>query len=164
MRETAAQDPRSRLLNAGAAALNDAELVGVLVGCLEIANDLLARFAGLETLARATPPELVAIRGIGPAGAARLLAAVGLAARLYRRRAAAAKLDEASRIADLLTPKVRLLPQETTHAALRHELSRDLHKRTNITSSRLWISGFPRSFDHLHPSMFKIINTIHAHH
>lgn len=118
LRETAAQDPRSRLLNAGAAALNDAELVGVLVGCLETANDLLARFGGLETLARATPPELVAIRGVGPAGAARLLAAVGLAARLYRRRALAAKLDEASRIADLVGPELRLLMQEQARVVL----------------------------------------------
>jgi len=63
-------------------------------------------------------PDLVSIPGIGPAAASRLRAAVELSVRLSRRRVAAVKLDDASRIADLLGPELRQLQQETARVVL----------------------------------------------
>ncbi|GEM_PF-4534328 len=56
LRETSAQDPKSRLCAAGAAALSDSELVGALLGNPGTADRLLSRFGGLEYLARAALP------------------------------------------------------------------------------------------------------------
>lgn len=118
LRETSAQDPKSRLCVVGAAALSDTELVGTLVGSAEIAEKLIGRFGNLDALARAGLPDLVSVPGIGTAVASRLLAAVQLSVRLSRRRAASVRLDEASRIADLLGPEMRLLQQETARVVL----------------------------------------------
>jgi len=118
LRETSAQDPQSRLCAAGAGALSDAELVGALLGNPKTADLLLSRFGGLEHLALATLPDLVSIPAIGPAAASRLRAAVELSVRLSRRRAAAFRLDDASRIADLLGPELRQLQQETARVVL----------------------------------------------
>jgi len=90
LRETAAQDPKSRLCAAGAAALSDAALVGALVGSADIADKLLYRFGGLDLLARASLPDLVALPGIAPTAASRLRAAVELSSRLCRRCATSA--------------------------------------------------------------------------
>ncbi|MCZ7637676.1 MAG: hypothetical protein M5U12_17550 [Verrucomicrobia bacterium] len=62
--------------------------------------------------------ELAAVHGIGEAGAAGIRAAVELGVRLARRNASAVKLDDASRIADLLGPEMRLLPTESARAVL----------------------------------------------
>ncbi len=80
--------PRERLLAAGAAALSDAELVALLLcegrrGCtaLDLARELLTAHEGLAGLGRITSAELIACSGIGPAKAARLLAAIELGRR-----------------------------------------------------------------------------------
>lgn len=118
LRETAAQDARSRLCAAGPAALSDVELVAALVGNSTIAASLIGKFGNLDGLARATLGDLVTVPGIGTAVASRVLAAVQLSARLSRRRAASVRLDEASRIADLVGPEMRQLAQEQARVVL----------------------------------------------
>lgn len=80
--------PRERLLARGAEALADRELIALVlrngavgVSALDLASDLLADYGSLERLAEARPEELAAIRGIGPAKAAALVAAFHLARR-----------------------------------------------------------------------------------
>lgn len=82
--------PRERLLARGARALGDAELVAVLLrtgrsgeSALALARRLLASVGGIAGLASASP-EALAGRGIGPAKAATVAAAVELARRLAR--------------------------------------------------------------------------------
>lgn len=82
--------PRERLLAHGSRALADAELVAVLLrtgrsggSALEIARELLDELGGLPGLAGSSSLELER-RGIGPAKAAGLLAAVELGRRLAR--------------------------------------------------------------------------------
>ena len=82
--------PRERLLAHGGRALGDAELVAVLLrsgraggSALEVARELLAAVGGLCGLAASSAPELTR-RGLGPAKAAGLLAAVELGRRLAR--------------------------------------------------------------------------------
>jgi len=75
-----------RLAAGGAAALGDAELLALLLGraarpAAAVASDLLARHGGLRGLFRTPVDALLAQPGLGPAGAARLLAAPELARR-----------------------------------------------------------------------------------
>jgi DNA repair protein RadC len=73
--------PRERLLRAGAAALSDSELLAVLLGAgvrgcdaTALARRLLERCGGLAGVLGSHPRELLALRGLGPARVARLLA------------------------------------------------------------------------------------------
>jgi DNA repair protein RadC len=77
--------PRERLWRRGAGALSTPELIALVLrqghrgqGVLELATALLAEYGSLERLAAAHPEELAAHRGVGPAKAAALLAALQL--------------------------------------------------------------------------------------
>ncbi|MGW4065341.1 JAB domain-containing protein [Amycolatopsis sp. NPDC004747] len=91
-----ADRPRERLLDRGAEALSDRELLGLLIGsgaggcdAVELAGQLIARHGGLYELARTPPHELMAeLTGMGPAKAARVAAAFELG-----RRAAPAEVQ-----------------------------------------------------------------------
>ncbi|HEY8122825.1 MAG TPA: DNA repair protein RadC [Myxococcota bacterium] len=83
--------PRERLFAHGAAPLSDAELLALLLrtgvrrrAATQLAHELLAT-GGLALLAQASPSELAATAGIGPAKAATLLAAFELGRRLAAR-------------------------------------------------------------------------------
>lgn len=86
------QRPRERLLEQGAAALGDAELLAIFLrvgvkgmSAVDLARALLAHFDNsLARLAAATPQELTAVNGIGPAKAAQLVATLELARRGLR--------------------------------------------------------------------------------
>ncbi len=85
--------PRERLLALGTPALSDAELVAILLGtgmrqhsALFIAHQLLQTRGGLALLGRMTPAQLAAQPGVGPAKAARILAACELGRRRERKR------------------------------------------------------------------------------
>lgn len=82
------QRPRERMLRLGADALSDVELVALLLGsgrrgssALQTARDLLAAHGGLAGLARSGSTGLLALPGIGPAKATRVVAALALARR-----------------------------------------------------------------------------------
>ncbi|MGV3517146.1 MAG: UPF0758 domain-containing protein, partial [Luteitalea sp.] len=89
MKDLAPQDrPREKLADRGKGALGDNELLAVLLGhgtggatALDLANRLLADVGGLRGLARVSPVELAKTRGVGPATAGRLVAAVELGRR-----------------------------------------------------------------------------------
>ncbi len=80
--------PREKLVRHGVVALGDNELVAIVLGtgseragALAVANDLLASRGGLHGLTRATCAELARADGVGPAKAARLLAALEMGRR-----------------------------------------------------------------------------------
>lgn len=80
--------PREKLLRAGAVALGDNELVAVLLGAgmrdrdaLAVAAHLLAAVGGVSGLSRHGAERLTRASGVGPARAARLLAAIELGRR-----------------------------------------------------------------------------------
>ncbi len=122
----ASERPRERLARLGAGALSSAELLAILLrtgvggeNAVRMAERLLARFDGLAGLARAGLPELTAIRGLGEAKAAQLLAAFELG-----RRLAAAMPEERPQIrspedaASLVMVEMGLLRQEQLRVIL----------------------------------------------
>jgi len=83
-----AERPREKLLERGAAALSDAELLAIFlrtglpgVTAVDLARELLARFDGLRGLLEADREQLCAARGLGPAKYAQFGAALELARR-----------------------------------------------------------------------------------
>jgi DNA repair protein RadC len=87
------QRPRERLLASGPAVLSDAELIAVLLrsgrhghGAVDEAHALLHDTGGLIQVARLGPRELIRRRGVGPAKAAALMAALELGQRVLRER------------------------------------------------------------------------------
>lgn len=82
------QRPRERLLRFGSHALTDAELVAVLLSAgmpgesaLAMAHRVLHTVGGVPGLARTRPEQLARLGGVGPAKAARLMAALALPSR-----------------------------------------------------------------------------------
>jgi DNA repair protein RadC len=82
------EGPRDKLLERGAAALSDAELLAVLLhtghrdcSALELARKMLAEFDGISGLMRAAQGSVLGYPGVGPAKYSRLCAAMELACR-----------------------------------------------------------------------------------
>lgn len=80
--------PREKLLQRGAAALSDAELLAIFLrtgvtGCsaVDLARDLLSRFGGLRALLKASREDFCAAHGLGAAKYAQLQAVMEIARR-----------------------------------------------------------------------------------
>lgn len=119
-----ADRPRERLWALGPAALSARELVAVLLGTGQAGQDagqlaaaLLAPGGGsLRVLAARPAAELTRASGVGPAKAARLLAAFEIAARLNReQRPELPRIRQPDDVALLLGPRLRDLPVEEFH-------------------------------------------------
>src|SRR5258707_500260 len=84
----AGERPREKLLDKGAAALSDAELLAILIrtgtagrSALDVARAMLRSFGSLRTLIASDRKRFCAERGLGPARFAELQAAVEIARR-----------------------------------------------------------------------------------
>ncbi len=91
------EGPRDKLLERGAAALSDGELLALLLNtgyrdcsALDMARNLLKEFDGISGLIRSDQSRLLACSGVGPAKYARLCAAMELARRQALQKASAA--------------------------------------------------------------------------
>jgi len=83
--------PRERLLRNGENSLSLTELLAILIGkgvkgknAIHLAEELLARFSGIEGVLEASIEELMAIKGIGKAKSIQLKAAFAIALRTKR--------------------------------------------------------------------------------
>ena len=83
--------PREKLLNHGAAALTDTELLAIVLrngdassgtSAIDHARLMLGRFGGLKGIDEASAAELIQVKGIGPAKAAQIKASLEMARRL----------------------------------------------------------------------------------
>ena len=93
--------PREKLLARGPAALADAELIALLLrtgmkglGVLQMAQQMLDAFGGLDGLLQAGPDELKRIKGLGPAKRAEISAVLELARRSIGRQLSAKPVFE----------------------------------------------------------------------
>jgi DNA repair protein RadC len=116
----AAERPREKLLARGAGALSDAELLAIFLGsglrgrdAVATARELLAEHGPLRTLLQRPPKELQHLRGLGPARACALTAALELGQRLLQ-----AELERGAALSDpqsagrYFAQRLRGLPQE----------------------------------------------------
>jgi DNA repair protein RadC len=116
--------PRERLWALGAPALTSVELLAILLGtgsagsdAASLAASLLERSGGsLRGLAARPSAELTRTLGVGPAKAARLLAAFELATRLWQeQRPPLPAIRDPADVAALLGPRLRDLTVEEFH-------------------------------------------------
>ncbi len=166
--------PRERLIERGAQALSDAELVAVLLGtgsaganALELARQLIAHFGSLRRMLSAHRRDLLDQRGLGPARYAMLMAALELARRHYceaMRAGPAMNAPAATR--QFLTAQLRDRPYEVfccLHLDNRHRLihfeelfrgtidGASVHPR-EIVRQALQYNAAALIFAHNHPS------------
>lgn len=113
------QRPREKLLNQGAEALTNEELLALIIRtggrketAMDLARRLVACFGGLRSLTDVTCEELMAIKGIGLAKAAQIIAVVELAKRLSVEGARRPKIRSPRDAAELLMPEMRYLKKE----------------------------------------------------
>lgn len=130
--------PRARLLRHGAASLSDSELLAMLLGDglgaserIELARRLLAVRRGLLGVLQGRRSDLLAMRGVGPAGLARLEAALELGRRYLEapaspRASLRAPRDAVrvfhARLADLPHEAFGCLYLDTRHRVIEFEL------------------------------------------
>jgi DNA repair protein RadC len=127
IRDMAAHErPRERLLQAGAEALRNAELIAILLrtglkgaSAVAVADELLVTFRTLGELARASVDDLRRVKGVGRDKAIALKAAFTLAQRMAAElHGEAPLLDTPERVADLLREDNRTLEVETFQVLL----------------------------------------------
>lgn len=113
--------PREKLLRVGKESLSTAEILAILIGsgtkeksALELAIELMTVDSrGIGFLAECRPEELSCIKGIGPAKACELLAAVELGKRLAGRNVSEnPAITSASDIAELFMERMRYYKKE----------------------------------------------------
>ena len=121
MREVAPHDrPREKLERLGAGGLGDNELLSLVIGsgsqdadALALANQLLDHASGLSGLTRMSLGHLRGVSGVGPARAARIIAAVELGRRtLVRVAAERPQLTSPRQMAAYLLPQYGIAPVE----------------------------------------------------
>ena len=112
--------PRERLVQHGAERLTRAELLAILLrtglpgeNAVQIRQRLLQKFGGLEGLHRANIDDLIAERGVGPAKAAQLKAAIDLGRRLREPAISARpRITSPADAADMIRYEMSALEQE----------------------------------------------------
>jgi DNA repair protein RadC len=146
------QRPRERLEKLGASALSDAELLAILIrvgvpgeNAVELGQRLLINLEGLSGIQRATFDDVCQQKGIGPAKAAQIKAAIELGFRLARE-----KFDQQPAIhspgdaASLVMYQMSALEQEELHVIVldtrNHVLKIDPVYKGSLDSSQVRIS------------------------
>jgi len=117
--------PREKLIERGVSALNDSELIAILLrtgvpgaNAVEVARKLLTQYESLGGLSRCTVKEIAKIKGIGQAKAVQLVAAFGLGQRLARETLARKKIDSPELVCDLVGAEMRMLRKESLRVIL----------------------------------------------
>lgn len=144
--------PRERLLETGATSLSDAELFALFLQsgipgwtAVDLARELLAHFGSLRSVLDASANQLCALRGIGPARAAQLLAVSELCRRALAEKARdRALLDTPGAVEDYLKLLIGTRPYEvfvSLYLDARHKL---LHVEESSRGSITRVAVYPR--------------------
>lgn len=118
--------PREKLMAQGSMALTDAELLAILIGsgvqgtnAIQLAEEVLTHFGGIESMEKGTYHELVAarIRGLGPVRAVSIAAALEIARRWRERQKDLpekdSRLTSPEKLFHYLYPSVQRATQES---------------------------------------------------
>jgi len=141
MREWGAgEQPRERLMQRGAQALSDAELIAILLrtgmkgaDVIEVSRQMMRRFTTLTDLSERDYKELEMIPGVGPAKAVTLAAAFEIGRRLKAEPFASRPLISGPEdIARMFRPKLRSVQKEQFHVVLLNTANRVI--RTTMVS------------------------------
>ncbi len=117
--------PRERLLQHGAETLSDAQLLAIIIRsgeggrtALDLGRELLERCGGLDGIARSGIREICAVKGIGPAKAAEIKAAIEIGRRHQRPSSAGESFCSSQDVADYYRPRLKDVKKEMFHCAL----------------------------------------------
>ncbi|MBI4282662.1 MAG: DNA repair protein RadC [Chloroflexi bacterium] len=147
----ARERPRERLRDSGAVSLSNAELLAIVLrtgaseaSAVDLANQLLVRFGGLDGLAKAGFVELCVIRGLGEAKAAQVKAALELGRRLLSSQPEERPVVKSPGDVFLLLGEMSLLDQEELRVLLLNTKNQVLatHQvyRGNVNTSLIRVS------------------------
>ena len=136
--------PRERLMSVGAGALDNTDLVAILLrtglkgrSAIHVSEHLMRHFGSLQRLAKASLEELRKVPGIGPDKAVTLKAAFTLAQRMAREiQMESPLLDTPDRIADVLREEARMRDVEHFQVVLLNT-RRKLIRIVDITQGTL---------------------------
>jgi DNA repair protein RadC len=128
--------PRERLIAQGGAALSDTELLAALLGsgtrgasALDVARELMASYGDLSSLGRAELSELAECRGLGPARACALAAAMEIGRRALAPRRDRLVIRISADVYRYFAPRMAHLTREVFHVLCldaKHRLLRDV--------------------------------------
>ncbi len=120
--------PRERLLKHGPAALSDAQLLAIIIrngrggrSAVDLGMELLEKFGGLDGIAQAGINEICGkdgVKGIGPAKAAEIRAAIELGRRYQKPNLAGASFCSSEDVASYYRPRMKDLKKEVFRCAL----------------------------------------------
>lgn len=120
--------PRERLVKHGGGALSDAQLLAILIGsgdsgtkksAVDLCRDLLKKFDHLNNLDQASIHELCQVKGIGPAKAAQIKAALEVGKRLAVTRSGnGGRMTGSRALVDYFAPFMQNLRKEVVKVAL----------------------------------------------
>lgn len=117
--------PREKLLQYGADSLSTAELMAIIIRtgsrthtAVSLSQEILATFGGLAALIHLSPEELQAVKGIGLAKAAQILAAIEFSQRLAAAVERKPILKSPKDVGRILLPRLGYLKKEVFEVAL----------------------------------------------
>ncbi len=146
-----AERPRERLIEHGAEALSDAELLAVLLrtgvrgkSAVDLARELIARSGGLAGLIE-NPDGITQVKGLGPAKAANLAAALQIAKRCLREELrAGAALTSPGAVRDFLRLALGARAQEVFMALFLDAQHRVIRAEELFRGTLTQTSVYPR--------------------
>lgn len=117
--------PRERLTTHGASTLSEAQLLAIIIRSgrsgrttVDLGRDLLELFGSLAGIEQASIKEICKVKGIGPAKAAEIKAAIELGRRYQKPSLAGASFCSSRDVAVYYRPRMKDLKQETFRCAL----------------------------------------------
>jgi DNA repair protein RadC len=135
--------PREKLIQFGAEALSDAELLAILLrvgkegsSAIDVGRLLIDKFDGLCGIDRAHVEDILEIKGLGIAKTAQLKAAIEIGKRVRRLNAIPVSFDSAKAIAEYCYPRYEGKRDEMFLALL-------LDGQNNLLAERLISEGIP---------------------
>jgi DNA repair protein RadC len=137
-----AERPRERLLQQGADTLSDAQLLGIIIRsgeggrtAVDLGRELLVKFGNLAGIAGAGIKELCEVKGIGPAKAAEIKAAIELGRRHQKPTMTGASFCASQEVADFYQPRLRDARKEEFRCILLDTKNRLIREETVSTGS-----------------------------